>query len=121
LFLEKGDLVLIVVPEEMEIHGFIDPQLHGRAGYLIGEDDGDVLVELKKPKRKRDLDSLWCITPRRDPKDIVSVPKFLLCLEERILNDRIAKDAQKKKKKKKQEVATEVKKERRYVAEVHTN
>jgi hypothetical protein len=125
--LEKGDLVLIVVPEEMQIHGLVDPQLHCRVGWIVGsgEDDGEVKVELKRSKRRhRDLELFLCIgSTRKDhnAKDLVSVPKFCLCLEERILNDRIAKRSMDMKRRhKKSQEAKGTKPAKRYIADVNT-
>lgn len=81
-YIKKDDLVLIVLPEEWEIHGACP--MSGRMGYVVSVSDSmDVLIKLKKK--------------RGEPEEFVTIPKFCLCLEEVVLN--LRKDEKKKQKK----------------------
>jgi hypothetical protein len=44
--LKQSDLVIIKVPEEMEIHGIVCPSLHGKVAKIISIHDEEVEAEL---------------------------------------------------------------------------
>jgi len=74
-YIKKGDLVLIILPEELEIHGVVDPMMSGRMGYVVSETNSmDVLIRLKKK--------------RGEHEEFVTIPKFCLFLEETVLHGR---------------------------------
>lgn len=68
-YIKVGDRVLITVPEDMHIHGNIDPVLDGQIG-IVKHIDGEVEVILQN-------------------KESVFVPAFCLCLEDTVLYPRL--------------------------------
>jgi len=74
------DLVLIVVPEEFEILQTLDPMLHGKVGHVLSinhlEDDcAEELIQVTLANRK-------------GRGEVVSVPKFCVCLRADVFNER---------------------------------
>ncbi|KAL9650537.1 hypothetical protein ABK040_004756 [Willaertia magna] len=71
-FVQKGDQVLITVPEEMQIAGFVNANLHLKIGYI--EDT---------------LDNDECFIKVEGSLDSTTLPTFCLCLEDKVLFDRM--------------------------------
>lgn len=89
--LHRNDLVLVIVPEEMEILCTVPACAHGQLGHIMDISDNceDVKVALRHKPSKNNCDIEF---PVRDQRDfVVNVPKFCLWLEERVLADRIRK------------------------------
>ncbi|KAL0488361.1 reticulocyte-binding protein [Acrasis kona] len=86
--LHIDDVILVMIPEDMLIHGCVDPNLHFRVGKIKKINDGlseDVTVALKARKLEADQKESKKSNNR---KEIVTLPKFCLCLEQDVYNER---------------------------------
>ena len=97
-YLRKDDLVLIIVPEELEILQNVDSMLHGRLAYITHVDahSDEVEVRLKPKPQKESSQWMWYVNPQINDKEnnnnnqaqVTFVPKFCLCLQESVLKER---------------------------------
>jgi len=76
-FLEHGDTVLITVPEDWQITGCVDINLHLRVGKVLEKYnlDEECLIEVA--------------SPTEDNVEQVVIPSFCLCLEDKVLYERM--------------------------------
>ena len=77
-FLEHGDTVLITVPEDWQITGCVDINLHLRVGKVL-------------EKYNLDEECLIEVTSTEDNESVerVVIPSFCLCLEDKVLFERM--------------------------------
>jgi hypothetical protein len=90
-FLRHDDTVLILVPEDLEITGSIDPALHGRVCKIIStvcdKDYVDISL-VHKATTGADWDYSYADCYFSTP-EIVTVPTFCLSLEKNLLHHRM--------------------------------
>ena len=91
--LRKGDLVVIAIPEEMELLQQIDARLHGRVATIVdvNEQSDEVVVELRPRKSEKDAASHPYYSVVAKEATTVHIPKFCLCLETDVLLARMQK------------------------------
>ncbi len=70
-FLQVSDLVLVLIPEEMQIIDSLDPEYHMQMGCIVKVIGDEALIQLKQTK------------------EVITVPTFCLCLEDQVLYKRI--------------------------------
>src|SRR4051812_22629828 len=90
--LHKNDLVLVLVPEDMEILCSVPACAHGHMGHIISDvndENEEVQVALRETKLTKRTDSFRSV--ERCKGEIVSIPKFCLCLEESVLASRLSR------------------------------
>ena len=90
-FLRTDDTVLILVPEELEIHGGIDPGMHGRIGKIVSPSCAGDSVEVQLVRKARDSEDLdYSYADRFYSKpEVVTVPTFCLSLEKKHFHQRM--------------------------------
>ena len=106
--LQKEDMIMINVDEDMSIMNTIDPQLHGKMGIVRELREDDCLVELLAEEKNHsyalennfmyDTDDLLSqleaeaesiLYPAQ--RKLVYVPMFCMCLEDHVLKRRMDK------------------------------
>jgi hypothetical protein len=81
--LREGDLVLLVIPEELELLQEVDASINGRTGYIINMFGDDVEVRLKRKKNNK---KNYLV---EQALETIFVTKFCLCLEHAVLLERV--------------------------------
>ncbi|KAL0487451.1 hypothetical protein AKO1_004132 [Acrasis kona] len=89
--IEPGDFVLVVVPEDLEIHGGVDPSLHGRIARVVTKlnNSDHIQIELSRCDVKNfQLDGNGA-QQMSERLEITVVPSFCLALDRNQLKHRM--------------------------------
>lgn len=88
-YLQVGDIVLLAIPEEMELLQQVDSSLNGRVGVITRIENDDVEIQLRPRKRKKDKCNTNSLTQHSHVNEKVFVSRFCLCLELSVLRQRL--------------------------------